>query len=328
MNAADQQVRGTSRDKLPLAAVFWLAGLSLAWGGGWPVMKFTVGELPILTFRMLTGFGAGICTLALARLMGQPLLPCRSEYRAIAVAGLFNVTGWFYFTALALTLLPAGRSVVLAYTMPVWSVLVGRIMFGDPVTRTKLLGLAFGLGGIALLLGDNLVRLGEAPLGVAAILAAAISWAIGTLVQKRPWKTPLLTMAGWQLLVGGTPIAVLALAHDTDAFARVTLLGIAGVAYVILVATVFGYWAWFTIVRLLPTDIASLAVLPVPLVGVASSALVLGEPLGWPEAGALALVTAALATVLPLPRPARLRFRVRGNRSNVSGRETDGRHDA
>lgn len=323
MNSADPPALCTAPGKLPLAAFFWLTGLTFAWGAGWPIMKFAVGEFPILTFRMVTSLTAGVCVLFLARVLGQPLLPHRDDYRATAIAGVFNVTGWFYFTALGLSLLPAGRSAVLAYTMPLWSVLAARIMVGDPITGTKLLGLAFGLGAIGLLLGDNLIRLGETPLGVLAVLAAAISWAIGTVIQKRPWKTPLLTMAGWQLLIGGTPITILALTHDTDAFARVTPLGVAGVAYVVLVATLFGYWAWFTIVRLLPTSVASLAVLPVPLVGVAASALMLGEPLGWPEAGALALVTAALATVLPMPGPAR--FRRSGNRANVPAQHTDGR---
>lgn len=322
---ADPTAGRDAPGKLPLAAFFWLAGLTFAWGMGWPVMKVVVSELPIFSFRMLSSLSAGVCVLLLARAMGQPLLPHRDEYRATAITGVFNITGWFCFTALGLTLLPAGRSVVLAYTMPLWSVLAARIMVGDPITRTKLLGLAFGLGAIALLLGDNLIRLGGAPLGVLAVLGAAISWAIGTVLQKRAWKTPLLTLAGWQLLIGGTPITIMALAFDSDAFARVTPLGIAGVAYVVVVATLFGYWAWFTIVRLMPTNVASLAVLPVPLVGVASSALVLGEPLGWPEAGALALVTAALATVLPLPKPAWLRFRAGGKRANLEGGKTHGR---
>lgn len=317
MAPADTPARRDARGKLPLGVFLWLAGLTFAWGMGWPVMKFVVGEFPILTFRMVTSLAAGVCVLLLARAMGHPLLPHREDCRAAAIAGLFNITGWFYFTALGLSLLPAGRSVVLAYTMPLWSVLAARIMVGAPITGARLLGLAFGLGAIALLLGDDLVRLGAAPVGVIAVLCAAISWAIGTVLQKRPWRTPLLTLAGWQLLIGGAPITILALILDSDAFARVTPLGVAGIAYVVLVATLFGYWAWFNIVRLVPADVASLAALPVPLVGVTSSALVLGEPLGWAEAGALALVTAALATVLPLPGPGRVRFRMRGNRANV-----------
>ncbi len=313
-----------AQSKLPIAAMAWLAGLTFAWGTGWPVMKIVVGEVPIFTFRMVVSLASGVSVLLVARAMGQPLLPRRGEYRAIAVVGLFNITGWFYLTALGLTLLPAGRTVVLAYTMPLWSILTARALGGAPITGTKLLGLFFGMGAIVLLLGDDLIRLGRAPIGAIVIVGAAISWAIGTVLQKRPWQTPLLTLAGWQILIGGLPLTVLALAFDDAPFARVTPLGIAGIGYVVLFSTLFGYWSWFTIVRLLPTDVASIAVLPVPLVGVASSALLLDEPLGWPEAGALILVTAALATIIPLPWPARLRFRIPGNRANVPERRSKG----
>ena len=81
---------------VPLKAVFWLAGLTLAWGAGWPVMKIAVTELPIFTFRAITGWGGGAVVLALVAAKGGPLLPHRSEWRLTAVAGLFNVTGWFY----------------------------------------------------------------------------------------------------------------------------------------------------------------------------------------------------------------------------------------
>lgn len=292
---------------VPLAAILWLGGLVLAWGGGWPVMKYAVGELPIYTFRAITGVGGGLCVLAFAALQGQPLRLPRADWRATTIAAIFNVTGWFYFTALALTLLPAGRSVVLAYTMPLWAVIAARIMVGEPITARKLTGLCLGMGAVALLLGDDFVRIGHAPLGVLAVLAAAASWAIGTILQKREWQMPLLTLAGWQLLIGAVPMVVLAALFDSAPFARLTPLGALSVVYVILIACLFGYWAWFSIVKLVPTAVASIGVLPVPLMGVATSAWFLGEPVGWPEAGALLLITAALATVLPLPKPRFLR---------------------
>ncbi|MCG8544328.1 MAG: DMT family transporter [Alphaproteobacteria bacterium] len=290
-----------TRQTVPLAAILWLVGLTLAWGGGWPAMKHVVGEMPIFTFRTLSGVGGGICVLALSALQGQSLVLPRSEWRITAIAAFFNVTCWFYFTAVALLELPAGRSVVLAYTMPLWAVIAARLMVKDAITMRKIGGLALGMIAVALLIGDDLARLGRAPLGVLAILAAAATWAIGTIIQKRHWETPLLTLAGWQLLIGVIPIAVLMPFLESDPFANVTVIGAWSMAYVILVACLFGYWAWFSIVKLVPTAVASIAVLPVPLVGVMSSSMALGEPIGWPEIGALVFITAALATLLPTP---------------------------
>jgi drug/metabolite transporter (DMT)-like permease len=225
----------------------------------------------------------------------------RAEWRPAALAALFNVTGWFYFTALGLTLLPAGRAAVLAYTMPLFAILAAWLMLHEPITRQRAIGLGLGMAAVALLLGEDAGRLAAAPAGVLAILAAAASWGIGTVLQKRRWRTPVLTLAGWQLLIGGAPLAPLALLYDSAPFADVTLYGALAVVYVIAVATLFGYWAWFTILTLAPAAVASIGVLAVPLVGVLSSALMLGETVGWRELLALLLITAALATVLPLP---------------------------
>lgn len=296
-----------ARGPVPLKVAFWLIGLTFAWGAGWPVMKIAVAELPIFTFRAITGWGGGILMLAFVAAKGLPILPQRGEWRLTAIAALFNVTGWFYFTAVALTLLPAGRSVVLAYTMPLWSILAARILVGDPITPAKIVGLVFGMAAVGVLIGNDLLRLDQAPLGVIAVLAAAASWGIGTVIQKRAWQTPVLTLIAWQLLIGGTPMVLLAIPYDSAPFDRLTGAGVASLLYVLLIACLFGYWAWFNIVERVPMAVASLAVLPVPLIGVVTSALLLNEAVGWPEAGALILITASMATVMPLPRPKFLR---------------------
>ena len=157
------------------------------------------------------------------------------------------------------------------------------------------------LAVVLLLAGRDAAHLGAAPLGLLAILAAAASWGIGTVLQKREWSVSVLTVAGWQLVLGGLPILPFALAFDDAPFARLTPGGWAAMAYITGAAVLFGYFAWVSLVRLVSTSAASLAVLPVPLVGVLTGNLALGEHLGWAEIGALLLVTVSLATLLPLP---------------------------
>ena len=65
-----------------------------------------------------------------------------------------------------------------------------------------------------------------------------------------------------------------------------------------LLSQVFSYFAWFKIVEIFPTQIAALATLLTPLIGVLSSAVLLDETLGWPEIAAMALCGSALALVL------------------------------
>jgi len=293
------------RPTVPAAAVFWLVGLTLAWGTNWPIMKMALNELPIYTFRFIKALGGGLAILAVSRLQGNSVMLVRGEWKIAALAALFNVTGWFYFTAVALSILPAGRSAVLAYTMPLFAIVAAWLIQREPITGQKGLGLGFGMAAILMLLGDSVGSLGAAPLGVLAMLGAAASWGVGTIIQKRHWETPVLTLAGWQLLIGGIPLAVLAVTQDTAPFERITFSGAMTVAYVIGLGTVFGYWAWFTILTLTSAPVAAIAVLPVPLVGVVTSMLVLGDSVGWREILALLFITAALVTVLPLPSPFR-----------------------
>lgn len=289
----------TAGPKPPVAAIFLLAVAALAWGGSWPMMKIVVQEMPIYTFRMLTAWGGGGVVLFIAWMMGHTLRLDRRDRWPALIAGLLNITGWLYFTALGLTMLPAGRATVLAYTMPLWAFLAAIPLLGERITTRRIVSLMLGIGAVSILAGDGLIRFGAAPLGVIAMLAAAASWGLGTVVQKKtPWRTPMLTVAGWQLLIGGAPLAALALAQDTAPYADITMGGALAMAYIVLIGTVLGYWAWFRVVQMIPSDMAALGILPSPIIGVISSTLILGEPLGWPEFAAVALLTAALATML------------------------------
>ena len=71
--------------------------------------------------------------------------------------------------------------------------------------------------------------------------------------------------------------------------------------FLILLPMVLGFWAWFRLVSLVPAGVASLSVIAVPVVGMTSGALLLGEEIGWREGAALVLVVGALATVMPRP---------------------------
>lgn len=294
-----------NRQTVPLAAVVWLVVLTLAWGTNWPIMKAGLAEIPILSFRYLSGFAGGLLILLISMAQGHSAILVRGEWKVTALAALFNVTGWFYFTALGLTLLPAGRSAVLAYTMPLFAILAAWMIRREPITGQKWLGIGFGLVAILLLLSESLDQISAAPLGVLAILAAAASWGIGTIIQKRSWQTPVLTLAGWQLLIGCLPLALLALIEDPAPFERITSDGVLALVYVTAIGIVFGFWAWFTVLSITSASVAAIAVLPVPMVGVITSILVLGESAGWRELLALLFITLALATVLPLPRPFR-----------------------
>ena len=106
--------------------------------------------------------------------------------------------------------MPAGRSAILAYTLPVWSVLFSLVLLHEPLSRRKLIGLALGMLGMVVLLGDDFRQVQRSPMGTLFILGAAISWAFGTVLLRR-WKpaVPQNTLTGWMMLIGWLPIGIM-----------------------------------------------------------------------------------------------------------------------
>jgi drug/metabolite transporter (DMT)-like permease len=107
----------------------------------------------------------------------------------------------------------------------------------------------------------------------------------------------------WIMLLGGVPIFAGALLfEDWRELANISAPAAAGIAYNVLVAFAWAHWAWIKLATSVPVAVFSLSMLAVPLVGVLSGMLVLGERPAWTEYAGLALVLAALFSVLR-PRP-------------------------
>lgn len=288
---------------VPRQGALLLLALGFAWGSFWPLMKLALNEMPILTFRALCAEAGGALVLGLALLARQRLAVPRAEWVPLFWLSLFTTTGWLYFTAMGVTLIGSGRAVLLAYTMPLWSFLLGLALLGERPTAQRWAGLAIALSGVGVMLSQDAERLLGAPTGVLAMLAAALSWALGSVaLKRRTWSTASLALVGWQSVLGGVPLVAAAAFVDMGELAPLSGQGWFALLYTIVVGNVFGVWAWFRCVRTLGVSAASLGVLLVPVIGLSASALILDEALGWPEWTALALIVCGLAALLPLPR--------------------------
>ena len=286
----------TPNDESSLRGIVLLAVLSLFWGLGWPAMKVVLAEIRPWTFRTVCLLGAGAGLLALARAAGTRLRIPRSDLIPLLVTSLVNITGWHLLSAHGIAAMQAGRAAIVAYTMPLWAVLLSRLLLGERLGWLRLLALATGTAGMAVLLGPDLQRLGAAPAGVAFMLGAAFCWAAGTvLVKFFRWHTPPAAIVGWQMLLGGLPVAAGALLLENPlGLADISLKAGATLLYLVLGPMIFCHWAFFVVVRMFPANVAAISTLSIPIIGVFSSALLLGEPVTTAELLALLLVVAAL----------------------------------
>lgn len=296
----DPDTESSGGGRLPLSGVLLVCLLALIWGVNWPAIRAAVTEMSPWTFRAIC-LGVGTTTLFSLSLVRRARLAVpRGERLPLIGVGLLNVTAWHMFSAYGLTMIEAGRGVILAFTFPLWSVLLGAVVLRERITTGRILALALGFGAMALLLGAEFGKVGRSPLGGLLLIASAISWAAATVLMKsRDWSIGSGELAAWQLAIGGLPVVIGALLIDTvPDFSRLSARGWIGLIYASAVAVAFGQWIWFRILRIMPAAVASISTLAIPVVGVFSSAVLLGEPIGWREVMALALVLVALFLVL------------------------------
>lgn len=287
-------------DHLPRRLWWVLAGLTFAWGFNWTAMKVALSEVPPWTFRSLClGLGAGVLFAAL-RAGGQRLAFPTGQWVRLAMLALINISCWNMLVAFGVARIPSGRAAILAYTMPIWAVPLSVWLLGERITARKLVGLALGIAALALLLGEDLMSLRAAPLGSMMVLGAALSWAFGTVLQKRyPVNLPVGPYTAWIMLLGGVPIFVGALLlEDWHALRNVGLKPALGVAYNVFIAFAFAHWAWIKIATAVPVSVFSISMLVIPPIGVLSGIVFLGERPSWGEFAALLCVLGALATVI------------------------------
>src|SRR6266849_6484363 len=152
--------------------------LALGWGVNWPIMKMVMAEMPPLHFRVLC-LGVGAAGLfAIARANRLPIrVPPGAWPRLIAIT-LFNVAAWNVLAVYGVTFMESGRAAILAYTFPVWGVVLGVCVLREPVTGSRLAAVALGVLGMLVLLGDEIHTVGRSPTGALLLIASAISWAV------------------------------------------------------------------------------------------------------------------------------------------------------
>ena len=279
--------------------------LTLVWGLNWPVMKMGVSNYPALTFRALTiMLGVPVLALALA-LMKVPFRVPRRYWPELLGLTVTNMLIWQVCIILAVQSLSSGRAAILGYTMPIFSAIIGSMLFHAAMSRRAWLGVGAAAMGVALLLWHELTGLAGRPAGVALALIAAGSWALGTqLLRRTRIELPTLTLSFWMTALTGTAITVLAVVFDRSQWQMPSGPVSWAIAYNAVLIFGYAHAAWFFLARGLPPVASTLSVMFIPVLGVFAGALWLGEVLHWQDFAAMVLMVGAIASVLWPSQPA------------------------
>ncbi|MCD6734189.1 MAG: DMT family transporter, partial [Burkholderiaceae bacterium] len=249
-----------------------LALLTLSWGVNWPIMKVGVNELAPMSFRALTMVG-GLPALALiARVGGVSLRVPREERGELLVLALTNMVLWIVLSIYALKLLSSGRAAILAYTMPVWTALIGIAVYGEHPSKQLWIGVGAAALGVLLLLGGEIGAIAGRPLGMLLMLTAAAIWGLGThLMRRRRLRAHILAITFWSVAIGLVVCGGLALVFERDSWTRAPgAAGWGAIAYNAVVVFGFAQLVWFRLVTILPPVASGLSVMLIPVIGLFS----------------------------------------------------------
>lgn len=272
-----------------------LALLTLIWGSNWVVMKEALANAHPVVFNIERTWVAILVLFGALLAQRRPLPP--GDWRAAAIAGFFQTTVNFGATTMALAGGGVGRTAVLVFTMPFWTLLIAWLVLRERVRGLQWVAIASAFAGLTLVVepwnwhGDLGPRLW-------AVLSG-LGWAAGTVATKYFQKARGLdtqNFIAWQMLLGVLPLTLLPLAFDYPAthwsLTQVTLLFFVGA-----ISTAFGFLLWIAILRFLPAGTASLNMFAIPVIALGSSALVYGERLSSIEWTGIALIAAGLVIV-------------------------------
>jgi drug/metabolite transporter (DMT)-like permease len=276
-------------------AVLALLVTILVWAYSWVVMKQVLahaGPFNFAALRYLLGAAVLFAALLISRqsLRPPPLLPT-------ILIGLCQTAAFQGLEQWALIDGGAGHVALLAYTMPFWTVLLAWLLLGERPGRRHWLGLALAALGLLCII-EPWHGTGSAVSTTLAI-AGGVAWAAGTVLSKRLFRQQtfsVLSLTAWQMLAGGVALAVVALVVPQRSIDW-NWAFIGALAYSVVLASSLAWWLWSIVLQRLPTTVASLCSLGVPIASVLLAWLILQEQPSMMEMVGIALVLLGLVAV-------------------------------
>lgn len=279
-------------------ALLLFAAVIVGWGTTWPVTKALVAHVPPLWTTTIRSGLATIVLLGLLLALGQLIVPRRGDMPVVLNIALLHMVAFAALVAIGIQFIPAGRSVVLGYTTPLWVAPGAWLFLGERLTPWRAAGIAIGIGGLALMFNPLAFDWGDANalLGNGLILLGAFCWAVSILhIRAHTWISTPFQLVFWEALLATGILLVLALLFE----------GLPAVAWSPQLALLFfvgalggvalPYWAMTTVNRSLPAVTTSLGVLATPVLGTICSAIALAEPITPTLLAAMALILGGIA---------------------------------
>lgn len=272
----------------------------VAWGVNFVIIEVGLGTMPPLLLAALRFAVAALPAIFIPR----PAVP----WQRFIFIGLVLFTGQFGLLFMSMKVgMPAGLASVVIQSQAFLTGPIAALVLGEKISPRQMGGTAIaflGLAAIATTAGGGGVTL----IGLFLSLGAALCWAIGNVALRGAGKIDMFAMVTWLSIVPPLPLLALSYVFEGPqaieaAFLHMGWVGVGAVAYIAIVSTNIGYGIWAYLLKLYPAAQVAPFSLLVPIVGIISAALLLGEQFGPVRLAGMVLVFAGLiVAVFPFGR--------------------------
>lgn len=250
--------------------------LSLIWGFNFVIMKLGNTVFPPVLFAAFRFSLGAVVLFAIAYFKKVPL-PNKRDLKWYIVCGLLQTTYLNVAIQISMNYISAGLTSVLTYSMPLFlSIMAHFWLPGDRLTVRKSTGVIVGIVGLVLAMD---IRLGGNFWALGLALTAALAWATTNIIIKRHLQNcDNLQFTTWQMAIGAVGLFVYSGCFENGQV-QWGIRALGYVAFAGIVASSLGFVLWFQILSKIEASKAAISLLLVPIIGVISSYLVLGEHL-------------------------------------------------
>ncbi len=248
------------------------------WGTTYAVTQFTLPDWPPLLLGVLRALPAGLILLAL-----KPCLPERQDWGVLIKLSAVNIAIFFCLIFVMALTLPSAISGVGMVSVPVFAMLFHWTMSKQRPTKIQAI-----CSTILILLAWQLFNpktISLSPLGLSAMLAAIICIIVGSTITKTlGGRIHWWTVLTWQLIIGGVLLIPIALVHAfwqptgyIEAISHLNLNNSLGLAWLILLNTVFGYGMYVWLLQRMSVVDFTFGGIANPIAGIVSGMVLLNE---------------------------------------------------
>jgi drug/metabolite transporter (DMT)-like permease len=279
--------------------------MCLVWGLTWWPAKVGAAHVPPILLAAARFTIAGALMLIWAGRDAAAV--SRASHARLVVTALLVNTGNYALLFWGIARAPTGLAAIVNFaTIPVFSLLASRWLEGEPIGGRQVAAIALGTLGLMLLFATRaLGASGPTPgaadelWGLAAIALGTLLYCLGAVLSRPIAATmPVVTLAGWQTLIGGIGLVALSFALEPVEARHLRELGrwptLPALAFLVGAGSLAGFTIYLRLLRDWGAFRAGLYAFVSPVIAVAVGVVVLSERLGWAEGlGAVLLFGAA-----------------------------------